>query len=142
MKKYVIILNIFLLAIPILTFADSAPNLCPFTETIVVKNAPANTHVFPQITSTGGIEGHWQGNSQFTITNTQRNCKDDGTVTATIGVDATNNAEITFHDGAYAWLKIKDPVINHGTFKFDKWNPDYTRHYYELNFVSTEANKV
>lgn len=106
--------------------------LCPFKETVVIKNAPPGTQILSLVGDALAVEQ--QGTSQFLIYNIKQPCR-NGTVTAHIGLDNKNYTAITFHDGPWIFMDIKS-ITNHGSFKFAKWNPDYKRHYYELDFMS------
>lgn len=112
--------------------------LCPFQETLVLKDVPAGTQILAL--SANQLAVQQQGTSQFIIFNIKQPCT-NGTVTATIGLNDKNFTTITFHDGPWIFMEIKS-VENHGTFKFSKWNPDFKKHYYELNFVNTGGNNV
>ena len=121
-----------------LTFSEQKRDvmLCPFSETVVINDAPPGTHILKL--SADGLAYQQQGTQQFIITNIKL-CP-NGTVTADIGLNQTNYTTITFHDGPYIFMDIKS-VTNHGTFTFKKWNPDHIKHYYELNFSSTEPSR-
>lgn len=135
MKQIIIwLLSLELIFCSALVHADEQKNdvyLCPFKETVVI-NAPPGAQILSL--SGDGLAVDQQGLSQFIIYNIKQPCK-NGTVTANIGLDNKNYSTITFHDGPWMFMEIKS-VSNFGTFKFAKWNPDYKKHYYELNFVN------
>lgn len=123
---------------PASVFAEQARNvmLCPFTETIVIKDAPAGTHILKL--SADGLMVQQQGTQQFLISN-KPNCQ-NGTVTADIGLNQDNHVVMVFHDGPLMFMSIKS-IDSHGSIQFQKWNPDNIKHYYELNFQSTEMGR-
>lgn len=84
--------------------AGNTPNSCPFTDYMHISGPATMLSIDG---SSGPIKATNVSSKQFNITSTSCDTSNPGTVTVTLGTDASNSCQMVIKDGAYEM----DPTV-------------------------------